>query len=215
MDSVRNNIGTLGNNVTGLAIYLLKVNKGLENSMKAQEQGKGQNQQMSFGMGELMRMQSAMSSGLEQLLQKLAEEGKLTPEMKEMMEQMAKLQSEIQKNLREMMGKGQNGVISGGNEMGQSMEDIIKDLESYKINKDTLEKSKKLEEKLLESKKSIQSKGISEERKAETAKEYEIKAPDINKTDKTGKVDLDSIKNQLISDYYKRLLDKFKKKSEK
>ena len=99
--------------------------------------------------------------------------------------------------------------------MGQSMEDIIKDLESYKINKDTLEKSKKLEEKLLESKKSIQSKGISEERKAETAKEYEIKAPDINKTDKTGKVDLDSIKNQLISDYYKRLLDKFKKKSEK
>lgn len=201
------------NYIALITLYMIKVQSALNKAMKQQQgkgQGKSMSMSMSISMSDLMKMQASMSMGLQQMLQQMQKSGRMTPGMKELFDEMAKLQREIRKNLQNMMEQNKSGAISGGDEMNKMMGDIIKDLESYNIKTDTLEKSKKLEKKLLKSKKSIKSKGISKKRKADSAKYYEVKPPADNKDDSTEKIDLNEIKSREMSDYYRNLIEKYK-----
>jgi hypothetical protein len=208
-DIVKMSLDINGNYLGLVSLYLMKVNAALEQQMQSMQSGQNGQQQMSFKMDDLLQMQGMMSQSLQSLMQQLQQNGQLTPGMKQMMDQLAALQKEIQDNLKQMMGKTGEGIISGGQEAGKMMDELIKGLQSYQVDKDMVDKSKKIEEKLLDSQKSLQSKGISEEREAETAKIYEALTPKENEKFYQEKIDLSSIPNTAIGEYYKKLIQKY------
>ncbi|NPV01313.1 MAG: hypothetical protein HPY53_08015 [Brevinematales bacterium] len=209
-DIVKMSLDINGNYLGLVSLYLMKVNAALEKQMQNMQQGQnGQEQQMSMKMDDLVQMQGMMSQSLQSLMQQLQQNGQMTPGMKQMMEQLASLQKEIQDNLKQMMGDTGEGIVSGGQEAGKMMDDIIKGLQSYQVDQGMVEKSKQIEEKLLDSQKSLQSKGISEEREAEQAKVYQPSAPKENDQFYQEKIDLSSIPNTALGDYYKKLIQKY------
>ncbi len=198
------------NHVSQLFYKVLQLNQALKDAMQKSQNGQQSQPQMSLSMDQLMQMQSRMSSSLQDLMKQMQQQGGMSPQMKEMMDQMAKLQSQIRDNLGQAMQQGQDGLLSEGQETFGMMDDIIKDLESHKVNATTLEKSKKLEEKLLKAKKSLQSKGISQKRKADSPGQYQVEiVPDILDDDNY-KIDLDSIESKKLDGYYKKLVEKYR-----
>ncbi|OHD54278.1 MAG: hypothetical protein A2Y33_16535 [Spirochaetes bacterium GWF1_51_8] len=203
-------LGINGNYLGVVSLYLMKVNSALEKQMQQnQQQGQGQPQMMSMKMEDLVKMQGMMSQSLQSLLQQMQKDGQITPEMQKMMDELSALQKEIQKNLQNMMSQTGQGAISGGQEAGKMMDELIKGLESYQINGELAEKSKQIEEKLLDSQKALQSKGVSEERKSEEAKVYEISPPKENEKFYIEKIDLSSIPKNALGEYYKQIIKKY------
>jgi hypothetical protein len=194
-----------------LFLYLLKVDQAAGEAAQKQNSSGGEKQSAGMNLSDLLKLQSAVTGGLEELLRKMGEEGKLSPEMRKKMEELSGLQSEIQKALKELLSKNSGSALEGGEEISRSIGELLKDLQSYSVKPDTLVKSKKLEEKFLNAQKSIQSKGVSEKRKAEKAKEYEIKAPEENQEQALEKINLESIKYKNILEYYKRLIERYRK----
>ncbi len=211
IENVKYILNDLENGYTSLFLSLLRLNSALNGAMEKKQNGEAPDAMMTLEMGDLLKMQAMVSEGLKQLSERLEREGKLSSEAKQMMDELGRLQSEILKNLQKLLKEGQGGAYSGGNDMAKDMEDIIKNLQSYSIKNETLEKSKKLEEKMLSNQKSLQNKGISQERKAETAKTYTVVPPATNAVETPEKIDLDSLPDKNISDYYKKLLEKYHK----
>lgn len=209
LDAIKIGLFNLENELSVLFYYLLKLEVAFKNSAERMNQGQENREMFTLGLGDLMKMQAMMSLSLQQLFQQMQKEGTLTSEMKENMENLARLQSEILKNFQKLLGQNQEGAFSGGSQMAKDMEDIIKDLRNYSVKEETIIKSKKLEEKMLQSQKSLQSKGISDKRQAETAKAYEVKPPETIIPEKVEKVELDKIQNYKISEYYRRLIEKY------
>jgi Zn-dependent M32 family carboxypeptidase len=204
-------LSRLSSGISELAIDLLVLSRSMEHPSGGGSSGGGQKQkQLSMGMDGVMQMQSQVTSGIEDLLKQLASEGKLTPELEKSMRELAELQSEIAKNLREMMGKQEGGLLSGGRDMADKMDDIAKDLAGYRVNSGTLEKSKKLEEKLLQAKKSMKSRGETEERESRSGHDFESVSPDGSGIETPALRDPDSIGGKPLPEYYRKLLERYR-----
>lgn len=190
---------------------MLYLDEALKKSASSSSEGGKPTQGGSLSLNDLMNMQGAVSQGLEKVLEKLGQDGAVTPEQKQLLDELAKLQSEIARNLDKLAGGQENGLISGGKELRGSMDELAQEMQSYNIRKETLSKSKKLEEKLLKAQKALQSKGISEDRKADQAKTYIISPPGHYMEQKEIKVDLTSLSNKALEEYYRKLLDRYRK----
>jgi hypothetical protein len=202
-------LSRLSTGVSELALDLLALSRSMEHPSGSG--GGGQKQkQLSMGMDGMMQMQSQVSSGIEELMKQLASEGKLTPELAKSMRELAGLQAEIAKNLREMMGKQEGGLLSGGRDMADKMDDLAKDLAGCRVNPGTLEKSKKLEEKLLQAKKSMKSRGETEERKSEVGRDFETVSPGGAGIEAPALRDPDSIGGKPLPEYYRKLLERYR-----
>ena len=210
-ETVRDGL-TVSLRMTGKVILqLIRLRTAMKDAQSQTQQSAGQSG--SISMKDLMNMQAGMSKGLEQMMQKLAQEGKLTPQIQEMMQKLAQIQKQIAEKMQELMKEGDDGLMSGMGDAKDMMEDIVRDLESYKVNDSTIEKSKQLEEKMLKSQKAIHSKGMSEKREAERAKGYDVKSPKSAVPAKREKVDLNEIRFSEMSEYYLRLIDKYRAKN--
>lgn len=197
------------NYVSAIAAYLMKINQALKDMMSQQGQSGGAQQMMSMGMGDLMMMQSMMSRGIQQLYQQMQQQGGMTEEMRQMMSELSRLQSEIQQNFQQLMQQSGGGLVEGGGDMNRIMEEIVKNLESYNVDQNTLEMSEDLEERLLDSMKALQSRGVSEERQAQTAGIYQSAAPDANSDSAFRRIDLSQMGNEGMSEYYKTLIERY------
>ncbi len=203
---VQQGLGIAVNQVARLFLLVLQLDQALQDAMQDIAQSPQSTSMLS--LEQLMQMQGNMTSSLEQLMRQLQAQGGMSPQMKEMMDQLARLQSEIAKNLGQAM-QGEGKVMEGGKETMGLMDDIIKDLQSYKVETDTVEKSRQIEQKMLKAQKSLQSKGISDKRKAEQARSYQIQVPEALDL-QNEKIDLENIKKQGLSDYYLRLIEKYR-----
>lgn len=205
VQEVRQNLDRLSGQVSALFWVVLQLDQALE---KLPDSRQGQSPGSMLSMEQLMQMQGGMSSALQQLMKQLQAQGGITPAQQKMMEQLARLQNEIARNLsRALQGEGR--LLSEGQQTMSLMEDIVKDLESYRVEAQTLEKSRQVEEKLLKSQKSLQSKGISEKRQAEKARSYEPEpgqALDLQ----TPLLELEKMQKEGLSDYYLRLAEKYR-----
>lgn len=198
--------------VSYLYLDLIALKAAMEQAARDAQSGEGPKRAAAMNLEDLLRMQSLVTLQMDALRQQLAREGKLTPEIRSHLEELARLQQEIRDQLAEMMKNGPGGLFEGGTEINKGMEDIIKDLKSFKIEDRTLEKSKTIEEKLLKSRKAIESKGVSDERKSDRAKSYDVVPPGAIPAGDAGKIDLDAIQDKKISEYYKKLIEKYKKR---
>lgn len=197
-------------NYTGaLVLSLLKVNEALSESMQSAAGESGtQSSMKQFSMAQLMMMQSLMSSSMEQMLKQIEEQGGMSEEMQQTMDDLADLQQQISDAFQELLQSSSDGAISGGEEIGGKMDDLIEALSGYNIDSETLQLSEELEELLLESTQSLQSQGLSQERQGESAGIYEVTSPDEN-SDNDYSVDLESIGDATLSEYYKKLIEAY------
>ncbi len=157
---------------------------------------------LTLSLSELIKMQQLITMGLEKMLS----EKKGSPEYEDLKEELSKLQESINKNFSRLL---KEGAFSKGRDISEDMGNILKDIIEERVSEKTVEKSKKLEEKLLKSKKGLEKKGIQEERVAERPNEFIITPPENLILKPEVKKEFEEIKN--LPFYYKKLIERYKK----
>ncbi len=165
-------------------------------------------QSQTISLDNIIKMQQMITGGLKKMLS----EKQGSPEYQQLKEELEKLQRAINESLGKLLKEGN---LSGGKDIEEDMKDILKDIIEEKVTDKTIEKSKKLEEKLLKSKKGLTKKGLEEERKAESAKEYEITPPEDLIFKPELKKNFFDITNKDLPSYYKIMIERYRREMEK
>ena len=133
--------------------------------------GKGKKSKNQPGLGE---MQKRLNEEIEQL----KNSGKTGRQMSEELARMAAEQERIRRALQEMQEKLQKegGKIPGG-DLGGKMEQTEMDLVNKQLTEQTIRRQKDILTRLLEAEKSMREQDLDEERKGETAKDYQKEIP--------------------------------------
>ncbi len=165
-------------------------------------------QSQTISLDNIIKMQQMITGGLKKMLS----EKQGSPEYQQLKEELEKLQRAINESLGKLLKEGN---LSGGKDIEEDMKDILKDIIEEKVTDKTIEKSKKLEEKLLKSKKGLTKKGLEEERKAESAKEYEITPPEDLIFKPELKKNFFDITNKDLPSYYRIMIERYRREMEK
>ena len=133
------------------------------------KKGKQKGQQMNLGQ---------MQQQLNQRIQQLKNGGKNGREMSEELARMAAEQERIRRALQEMQEKlkQQGGKVPGGDLPGK-MEQTEMDLVNKQITEQTIRRQQEIMTRLLETEKSLREQNMDDERKGETAKDYDKEIP--------------------------------------
>jgi len=128
--------------------------------------------------GEKKPSLSEMQQKLNEQIEQLKKGGKSGRELSEELAQMAAEQERIRKALQNLQEKleQQNGQKPGG-DIPAKMEQTEMDLVNKRITEQTIRRQKEILNRLLETEKSMREQEFDQERKGETAKEYENQIP--------------------------------------
>src|SRR5690606_20426317 len=120
---------------------------------------------------------SQMQQQLNQRIQELKNSGKSGRELSEELAEMAAEQERIRRALQEMEKKMKDGQLPGGNDMKSKMEQTEMDLVNKQLTEQMIKRQQEILTRLLETEKSAREQDMDEERKGETAKDYEKEIP--------------------------------------
>lgn len=122
---------------------------------------------------------SQMQEQLNQRIQELKGSGKQGRELSEELAEMAAEQERIRRALQEMQEKmkNENGGKLPGGDLSQKMEETETELVNKQLTDKLIERQKEILTRLLESEKSAREQDLDDERKGETAKDYEKEIP--------------------------------------
>ncbi|HEY3401993.1 MAG TPA: hypothetical protein VGK59_01320 [Ohtaekwangia sp.] len=136
------------------------------------------NAQPSMGKGKGKKPSlSEMQQQLNQKIQELKGSGKTGRQLSEELAEMAAEQERIRKALEEMQNKlGDNGKMPGGDLPGK-MEQTEMDLVNKQITDQLIKRQQEILTRLLQAEKSAREQDMDEERKGETAKDYNKEIP--------------------------------------
>ncbi len=140
----------------------------MANAMPSKGKGKSKGQQ---SLGELQQK-------LNDQIQELKNSGKSGRQLSEELAKMAAEQERIRRALQEMQEKlkQQGGKVPGGDLPGK-MEQTEMDLVNKQLTEQTIRRQKDILTRLLETEKSMREQNLDEERKGETAKDYQKEIP--------------------------------------
>lgn len=134
-------------------------------SMKSKKKGKEPN---------LSQLQQQLNNRIEQL----KNSGKEGRQLSEELAQMAAEQERIRRALQEMQEKmQQKGIESPGNDIQDKMEESELDLVNKQLTDELIQRQREILTRLLEAEKSMREQDFDEERKGETAKDYQNEIP--------------------------------------
>jgi hypothetical protein len=194
---------SLGNASGGMHKSLRELeNRNQRNASKFQEQAMSGLNEAAMQMQDAMQMmsQSGSALGFEQFMKRMEQmagqqgqlneqgldlfnrkgnSGRLTMEQQGQMRRMAAEQRALQNSLEQLYNEtGDRSDILGrlGN-MVDEMEEVVKDLESLKIDRNTIARQQKILSRMLDAQKSVREKEYSRKRKAEIGKNYARKSP--------------------------------------
>jgi hypothetical protein len=121
---------------------------------------------------------SQLQQQLNEKIQELKNSGKSGRELSEELAEMAAEQERIRRAIQEMQEKikEQNGTIPGG-ELPSKMEQTEMDLVNKQLTDQLIKRQREILTRLLETEKSLREQDMDEERKGETAKDYEKEIP--------------------------------------
>ncbi|HTE34218.1 MAG TPA: hypothetical protein VK666_27755 [Chryseolinea sp.] len=137
------------------------------------------NAQPSMGKGKKKGEKPSLSKMQQQLNQKIQElkgSGKSGRELSEELAEMAAEQERIRKALQEMQQKMQDGKMPGG-DLPSKMEQTEMDLVNKQLTDQLLKRQQDIVTRLLETEKSAREQDMDDERKGETAKDYDKEIP--------------------------------------
>jgi len=121
---------------------------------------------------------SQMQQQLNQKIEQLKGSGKSGRQLSEELAEMAAEQERIRKALQDMQKKMQeNGGPQPGNDLPGKMEQTETELVNKQLTEQLIQRQKDILTRLLESEKSMREQDLDEERKGETAKDYEKEVP--------------------------------------
>lgn len=120
---------------------------------------------------------SQMQQQLNQKIQDLKNSGKTGRQLSEELAEMAAEQERIRRALQEMQEKMKNEGHMPGGDLPSKMEQTEMDLVNKQITEQLIQRQKEIMTRLLETEKSMREQDMDEERKGETAKDYEKEIP--------------------------------------
>jgi hypothetical protein len=121
---------------------------------------------------------SQMQQQLNQKIQELKGSGKSGRQLSEELAEMAAEQERIRKALKEMEEKMKDGKLPGG-DLDSKMEQTETDLVNKQLTEQLIKRQQEILTRLLETEKSAREQDMDEERKGETAKEYDKEIPKV------------------------------------
>lgn len=140
----------------------------MANAMPSKGKGKSKGQK---SLGELQQQ-------LNDQIEQLKNSGKSGRQLSEELARMAAEQERIRRALQEMQEKlEKNGGKSLGNDIPGKMEQTEMELVNKRLTEQTIRRQKDILTRLLEAEKSMREQNLDEERKGETAKEYQKEIP--------------------------------------
>lgn len=141
----------------------------MQNAMPSMMKGKKQKGKKSLG---------EMQQKLNQQMEEIKNSGKSGRQLSEELAQMAAEQERIRRALQEMQEQlKQEGGKPLGNDLPGKMEQTELDLVNKQLTEQTIRRQKEIVTRLLESEKSMREQELDEERKGETAKDYQKEVP--------------------------------------
>jgi septal ring factor EnvC (AmiA/AmiB activator) len=120
---------------------------------------------------------SQMQQKLNQKIQELKNSGKSGKQLSEELAEMAAEQERIRKALQEMQEKMKEGGSAPGNQLPTKMEQTEMELVNKQLTDQLIRRQQEILTRLLETEKSVREQDLDEERKGETAKDYEKEIP--------------------------------------
>jgi hypothetical protein len=120
---------------------------------------------------------SQLQQQLNNRINELKESGKSGRELSEELAQMAAEQERIRKALQEMQGQMKEGGKLPGEEISSKMEETEMDLVNKQLTEELIKRQQEIVTRLLQSEKSAREQDMDDERKGETAKDYEKEIP--------------------------------------
>ena len=120
---------------------------------------------------------SQMQQQLNQKIQELKNSGKSGRQLSEELAEMAAEQERIRRALQEMQEKMKNEGQMPGGDLPSKMEQTEMDLVNKQITDQLIKRQKEIMTRLLETEKSMREQDMDDERKGETAKDYEKEIP--------------------------------------
>lgn len=123
---------------------------------------------------------SQMQQQLNQRIEQLKGSGKSGRQLSEELADMAAEQERIRRALQEMQDKLQQngGKLPGGDNLTEKMEETETELVNKQLTEQLIKRQRDILTRLLESEKSMREQDLDEERKGESAKDYEKEIPD-------------------------------------
>jgi len=160
--------------MTGINNLALMLNDHFEMMMQMMANAKSKGKGKKKGNMQLSEMQKQLNDQIEQI----KKGGKSGRELSEELARMAAEQERIRKGLQELQEKmnNENGKKPGG-DLPAQMEQTEMDLVNKQITEQTIRRQKAILSRLLESEKSMREQDLDEERKGETAKDYQNDMP--------------------------------------
>lgn len=162
--------------MTSMNNLALLLDDVLQQMMQAMGDAQGQGQQPSEG--DQMQL-SELQQQLNQQIEGLKKSGKEGRELSEELAKLAAQQERIRKALegmQEKMGEGENGKMPGQG-IPEKMEETETDLVNKQITEETIKRQKEILTRLLQAEDAMRERDLDEERKGETAKDYQKALP--------------------------------------
>jgi chromosome segregation ATPase len=119
---------------------------------------------------------SQMQQQLNQKIEELKNSGKGGRELSEELAEMAAEQERIRKALKELEEKMKDGKLPGG-DLPSKMEETEMDLVNKQLSDQLIKRQREILTRLLETEKSVREQEMDDERKGETAKDYDKEIP--------------------------------------
>ena len=162
--------------MNNLALMLAESLENMENSMSSMGMGmpmqscKNNSGQSSKNMKNMQQLQQQLGQQLKQMQQQMQQSGQQIPNsMSEQFARMAAEQEMLRQGMQQMLNEmKENGQIGddGLNEIIKDMEKLEEDLVNKKINQQMIERSKRIESRMLESQKAQEKRDQEEKRKS-------------------------------------------------
>jgi hypothetical protein len=144
----------------------------LRKAMQAMSQGGG-----GSGMEQLMQRLTGISGeqqGINQQTRGLGNQGQLSMQQQAGLARLAAQQEALRKSLQELAQElgGKNEILGSMDKIAQDMGEVAQDLANQNINRQTLERQRRILSRLLDATRSAQQRDVSKKRRAETGKQY-------------------------------------------
>ncbi|WP_421977566.1 DUF4175 family protein [Roseivirga seohaensis] len=196
--------------INNLALLLDDIVQQMQNQMaSSSNKGNKKNKPMPGGLSELQK----------QLSEQISELKKSGKSGRQLSEELAKLAAE-QQRLRNALENFETGV--DGDNLGEKIDKLIEQMEKNEedlINKnlteETVERQQEILTRLLEAENAMNERGEDEERKGETATDYNISVPEsLNEYLKAKEKEIELLKTipAVLNPYYKQETNKYFKK---
>lgn len=157
------------------------LNEAVSELRKSMQQMSGASSGIGFQemMQRLMGM-SGKQQGLNKQTSQLGQKpGALSMQQQAAMARLAAEQEALRKSLQQLMKEAGNrsDILGDLGKVGKDMEDVVKELQKKNVNRNTIQRQKRILSRLLDAQRSMHDRDYSKKRKAETGNQYHALSP--------------------------------------